>query len=368
MAFAVNIDNAKAIMDRNNGVGPGFDALRLSLALSVVLVHCFAVAHYAEPISDRLWDGPLRPFLLAILPMFFGLSGFLVAGSALRTKSVATFFRLRLLRLAPALTVEVTMSALILGPLLTVLPLRAYFTDPLFLSYFGNIVGRVQFYLPGMFTALPMPGVVNFNLWTLAPEYYCYLFMLLLMMSGVLYDRKKTTFVAAAMAIVFGIGNTGFGVAEQSTIYGAAMLLNSFVLGVAAYHWRDRIPVHGALFVVAIAMLYVAWQFRGTALIGAVPMMYCVVYLGMQRLPRLNLLPKGDYSYGIYLYGFPIQQTLIYVFPQLKVWWLLFPVSALATLALAMLSWHFIERPALAFRKNSDPGSRAAASVQYGSA
>jgi peptidoglycan/LPS O-acetylase OafA/YrhL len=343
--------NVKAIMDRNDGIGPGFDSLRLWLAFSVLLAHSFTVAPDDQGLAQGLWDGPLRPLLLAILPMFFGLSGFLVTGSAMRTRSMKAFLALRLLRLLPALSVEVTLSALILGPLLTVLPLRLYFTDPLFFSYFGNIVGHVQFFLPGLFTTAPKAGIVNLNLWTLRPEYCCYVFILFLMASGALFDRQKMTIIAGIVLGILGVGNSLFDLGETDTMYGDPVLLMSFIMGVVAYQWRERIPVHGGVFAAAAAALYGAWSFRGTAVLGLIPLTYCMAYLGVQPLPRLKLLPQGDYSYGIYLYGFPIQQALVFLFPALKIWWALFPAAALVVLAIAMASWHFVERPALSLKR-----------------
>jgi peptidoglycan/LPS O-acetylase OafA/YrhL len=343
--------NVKTIMDRHDGVGPGFDSLRLGLAFSVLLIHSFTVAQYDQGLSLRLWNGPLRPLLLAILPMFFGLSGFLVTGSAMRTRSMKAFLALRLLRLLPALSVEVTLSALILGPLLTVLPLRLYFTDPLFFAYFGNIIGHVQFFLPGLFATAPMAGVVNLNLWTLTPEYCCYGFMLFLMASSALFDRQKMTIIAGIVLGILGVGNSLFDLAETDTMYGAPVLLMSFTMGIVAYQWRERIPVHGGVFAAAAVALYGAWSFRGTAVLGLIPLTYCMAYLGVQPLTRSKLLPQGDYSYGIYLYGFPIQQALVFLFPALKIWWALFSVAALVALAIAMASWHFVERPALSLKR-----------------
>jgi peptidoglycan/LPS O-acetylase OafA/YrhL len=345
----------KAIMDRNDGKGPGFETLRLWLALCVLLVHSFAVAQYDQGLPQRLWGGPLRPFLLAILPMFFALSGFLVTGSAMRARSAKTFLALRLLRLVPALTVEVTLSALVLGPILTVVPLREYFGDRLFFSYFGNIIGHVQFFLPGVFTAAPMAGVVNLNLWTLTPEYYCYAFMLLLMVSGALFDRLKITVIAGIIFAILGVGNSLFDLGETDTMYDGPVLLMSFVAGACAYRWSAHIPVRGDLFALAIIVLYVAWSFRGSMALGLLPLIYCTVYLGMRSLPRLKWLPEGDYSYGIYLYGFPIQQALVEIFPTLKAWWLLFPTAALVVTALAITSWHLVERPALSLRRIVKP-------------
>lgn len=341
----------KAIMDRNDGKGPGFDTLRLWLALCVLLVHGVAVAQYDQGLPQKLWSGPLRPFLLAILPMFFALSGFLVSGSAVRVRSARTFLALRLLRLLPALMVEVTLSALVLGPILTVVTLRQYFSDPLFLSYFGNIAGHVQFHLPGVFTAAPMAGVVNLNLWTLTPEYYCYAFMLLLLVSGALFDRLKIAAIAAIMFAILGGGNALFDLGEGDTMYGAPVLLMSFGAGACAYSWREHIVVRNDLFALAIITLYIAWSFHGAMAMGLLPMIYCTVYLGMRPLPRLGWLPEGDYSYGIYLYGFPIQQALVEIFPALKVWWALFPVAAVITIIVAVISWHVIERPALSLKR-----------------
>jgi peptidoglycan/LPS O-acetylase OafA/YrhL len=251
----------------------------------------------------------------------------------------------------PALMMEVTLSALVLGPILTTIPLQQYFSDRLFFSYFGNIVGHVQFFLPGVFTATPMAGVVNLNLWTLTPEYYCYAFMLLLMMSGALFDRLKITVIAGIIFAVLGVGNSFFDLGETDTMYGGPVLLMSFVVGACAYRWSEHIPVRADLFALAIIALYAAWSFRGTMALGLLPMIYCTVYLGMRPLPRLKWLSQGDYSYGIYLYGFPIQQMLVDVFPTLKVWWALFPTAALTVTALAITSWHFIERPALSLKR-----------------
>ena len=102
----------------------------------------------------------------------------------------------------PALFVEVTLSALVLGPLFTRLPLADYFSDPQFMRYFGNIVGiLITFYLPGVFESGYVP-VVNGNLWTLPSEFHCYLITAALMISGLAYNRTFLTAVMAAVTVV----------------------------------------------------------------------------------------------------------------------------------------------------------------------
>jgi peptidoglycan/LPS O-acetylase OafA/YrhL len=109
-----------------------------------------------------------------ILPMFFALSGFLVTGSLFRTRTLTEFIALRLLRLVPALAVEVTLSAVVLGALFTSLPIGQYFSDPAFWKYFLNIAGRIHYSLPGVFQDNPIP-IVNISLWTIPYELEWYL-------------------------------------------------------------------------------------------------------------------------------------------------------------------------------------------------
>ena len=137
---------------------------------------------------------PLHRIIISpVLLMFFAVSGYLVTGSAIRTKSVSIFLLFRAFRIAPALIMEVTLSAMILGPWLTEMTLAEYFRDPLFFRYFLNVLGGVQFYLPGLFAQNPIPGIVNVNLWTLAPEFFCYAFMTAMIISKVIFSRMYFT-------------------------------------------------------------------------------------------------------------------------------------------------------------------------------
>src|ERR1700744_2350383 len=128
----------------------GFDYLRIVLAVGVVLAHSFLLP--TGPAGENNWYFMFAPL---IVPMFFALSGFLIAGSFERAKSLFVFFGLRVFRIAPALSVEVLISALILGPLLTDYSLRQYLAAPEFHAYFLNIVGEIHYVLPGVFLHNP---------------------------------------------------------------------------------------------------------------------------------------------------------------------------------------------------------------------
>ena len=134
-----------------------------------------------------------------------------VTGSAIRTSSIKVFFVFRVLRLIPALVTEVTLAALVLGPLLTSLALVSYFSDWHFYDYFGNIIGRIRFVLPGVFEHNPHASIVNINLWTLRPEFFCYLIMLGMLYFELISRRTRIVFTAMlTLTIPFEIPSGAF--------------------------------------------------------------------------------------------------------------------------------------------------------------
>ncbi len=114
--------------------------MRLVLAVLIVCWHS-VVTSYGLAVQTVASSAPWRPLVAVLLPAFFTLSGFLVAGSLERSKTVGMFVALRALRIYPALAIESLIAALILGPLLTTAPLAAYFSDHDFHLYFLNILG-----------------------------------------------------------------------------------------------------------------------------------------------------------------------------------------------------------------------------------
>ncbi|WP_458760204.1 acyltransferase family protein [Afipia sp. TerB] len=334
-------------LERHNGLGPGFDFLRIALALLVVLSHSYQVSYGIED-GGVLAQGFCAPFLAAILPMFFGLSGFLVMGSSFRTRNTGTFLAYRALRLVPALAVEVTLSALILGPLLTTVPLREYFSDPRVLEYFGNIIGRVRYFLPGVFEDLPRAGVVNANLWTLHAELICYFLMTCGMLTRLAYERVVVTVLWVLLTIAMTTFNVFTHVYElKGGIYSGHVLVYSFATGVLAYHWRHAIPCSDRLALIAAGVAFVLLKLPYTAFVAHLPLIYLTVWIGTKRLPSYG----GDYSYGVYLYSYPIQQMLMSISPSLHEWWIIFPLSAALSLLVAAVSWIWIERPALSLKR-----------------
>ena len=327
----------------------GFDYMRLVLASCVILHHSFTVIA-SKPHGMAMWDSPDRALIGLILPMFFALSGFLVAGSLERNKSLVSFLGLRVIRLAPALALEVTLSALILGPALTTLSRAAYFHSPLFRSYFLNMFGYIHYHLPGVFERNPFSYRVNSQLWTIPYELKSYLALAVLAVIGVASRRRLLLWAALALQLAV-MPAIHFKHLPSGGPFPGKVLVFCFLAGVVLYTYRDRIrlpPVIGlgSLGLTALMLLTP----YGDYFIAA-PAAVATVYLGTLNPPRHRLLLSGDYSYGLYLYGFPLQQAFTTLGSWTYVWWIDFVCVYPLAFAFAILSWWAVERPALRAKK-----------------
>ncbi|MBR0873047.1 acyltransferase [Bradyrhizobium tropiciagri] len=328
-----------------NGRPSGFDYLRILLAVAVVCQHSMNTTMGMSRTYELL-SGPLRAPVAIILPMFFALSGFLVTGSLLRSRSLIGFVGLRILRIAPALCVEACIVALLLGPALTSFDWRDYFADPAFYAYFLNIVGDIQYTLPGLFLDNPVPETVNSQLWTVPYELKCYLALALLAASGLTSLRVAYLgFLILVQLFLLSLMTD----ALTATVDGS-VLVGCFLSGVGFYLWRERIPYHhgmAAACLIACAILLLVK--RGDFLIAA-PVTYLTCYLGLANPPRLRLLSSGDYSYGMFLYGYPIQQALSSFGPAFWHWWINIAICVPLSLLVAICSWHLVEKRALGLK------------------
>lgn len=349
-----------SILGERKGEGPGFAILRVGLAVGIFLMHSrmLSTAGSVVPIvgpavdGHAAWSGPMRPVYVVLVPAFFALSGFLVTGSALRLRNTGTFLTFRVLRILPALFVEVTLCAIVLGSAFTTLPLRSYFTHYGFWRYFGNIVGIITFYLPGVFLQNRM-SIVNANLWTLPSEFDCYFITAILMATGLFYKTKTVTGVVVVVSIVFAVLNAANGFAAVPFQYTPLTITYYFFIGMAFFYWKSRIPARWSLFIAAVALSYAFLYSQRTIFIAPIFVVYCVVFLGVVALPEIGALKTRDYSYGIYLYGFPITQGLVAAFPGLVGHKVIVSLAALTlTTLFAATSWKYVEKPTLALKKS----------------
>jgi peptidoglycan/LPS O-acetylase OafA/YrhL len=332
-------------MRKGDGITAGFDYLRIGLALAVLVWHSTILSTGSAALYEAHWSGQFRFLLAAILPMFFALSGFLVAGSLARTR-LQQFVTLRALRLVPALAVEVALSGLILGALFTTLPLREYLTSPELGAYFGNIVGLVHFSLPGVFEDNPVPGVVNSQLWTIPFELECYLSLVFLSLA--LRDRRAFVALIVLLSIVFTADAFLLHPASSFTTVPGRALVVSFLAGVSLHLYRDKIPYSFVLGVVAAISAAFLLQIPNASYLAAFPVAYLTVWLGLMRPPKIAF---GDLSYGVYLFHFPVEQSIMHLFPNVGAWWQLTLMALPLSVLCAWLSWNLVEQPVLSRKK-----------------
>jgi peptidoglycan/LPS O-acetylase OafA/YrhL len=330
-------------MTRNNN----FDALRLLAAVSVIFSHSFLLAEGRqdhEPLM-RLTQGQSILGVVGVF-VFFIISGFLVTESFETTASPLRFLAKRALRIYPGLILCILLCAFVLGPLATTLPLDAYFASGgLYDFLFSNLVLNVEHNgLPGVrFTGYDIGGIVDGPLWSLPCEVVMYLMVLVLGSLRLL--RLAVLLPLLALGLVCLRLDTA---ASPYFIGTVGWLLAFFVAGMILYKLRDRRIFDGRIALVALAGLVVSIPLGRFLLLFPLFGAYLVLYLALdRRLPVLRAARFGDLSYGLYIYGWPVQQGLLYASGGRLLWWQLFPLALAIAAALAFLSWHLVEQPAL---------------------
>lgn len=321
----------------------GFDNLRVILSVSVILWHSLEMC-YGEGSDLWFWKGPLRPVVCYIVPAFFALSGFLVAGSLLRN-DLLSFASLRIIRIYPALAFEVLVSAFVIGLISTSLSTPDYLFNRHILGYMLNMIGWIHFYLPGVFDNNPAGSRVNFQLWTVPYELKCY--ALLTLLASIRLHRNPVIFLSTAIVLTAGfviycsMTNNLLGLDRGPP---GLMLVSCFIFGVAFFLLKDRIIINIWYSLIALGA-YTALVYNSYGIyVSSFFLAYFTIFIGIQnkRLPGVATL--ANYSYGIYLYGYAIQQFVSYLLPQYRIWWVNFLLSIIVTIGVAALSWHLVEK------------------------
>jgi len=331
---------ARAIDGRHNN----FNLLRMIAASCVLISHSWSLAFTsatAEPLTS------FTPFSLGQLSvtLFFGLSGFLIAKSFDNRRSITEFIVARVFRLYPGLLLSLVFCVFVIGVLWTVEPLLLYFRDPITWKFIpaGLTLFRLKYALPGVFEHNPHFGV-NGSLWTLSYEVFCYICVALIGFCRVLAPRAfAVVFVAYLSVYTYLRIHLG----PSASMGGYTELTLPFALGVTIYVYRTRIPLNA----IVLASLFIGVALlRRTALYReaiVVTVVYATFWLGLVRSRLLLQYNKiGDYSYGMYIFAFPVQQALAASFTGITPCQMI-AVAWPTTLVLAVLSWHLVENPIL---------------------
>lgn len=328
-----------------------FNLLRMCSATGVMISHCFLMAY---------GDKELEPFVYALQGLslswtsvfiFFVVSGFFVTQSMDRSATLTDFVRARVFRIVPALFVVLCVTVLVGGLFLTTAKSDAYWAaTPEYVLRNLTLV-HMQYELPGVFEENPYPQRINSPLWTLFYEVSWYLVVFLLGIFGIL-RRRRLVALFLALFLVFYFTAQTFGMHPRLFYFSLFGL--PFSIGMALYLWRDRVPVNGwialALVALAVALRFSPLSENLFRPAFSVALSYGFIFLGFlpsQTLGAYNRL--GDYSYGTYIYGWPSQQLVVLL-------GLTAPLANLAggfipALGCAVLSWKFIEKPALQLKR-----------------
>ncbi|WP_161993446.1 acyltransferase family protein [Muricoccus nepalensis] len=319
-------------------VANNFDLIRLAAALGVLFSHAFQLSE-GNYRSEPVWQIGAHQTTIGRLAVivFFIVSGYLITASFQRRPDAARFCLARALRLLPGLAAMLLLVALLAGPALSTVGLRDYLADPQTHRFVvGNLlVFGYQEWLPGLFAANPLPRVVAGSLWTLAYEAGCYGAVLALGLAGLL--RR-----GPVLALYLGLL-----VANKLWLGGEWVQLGSFFAGGAVMQlWA--VPLRAGVAWGCAALLAASVAITGFPVAAATAGVYLVIYLALATRPVA--LRFGDLSYGTYIYGFPVQQAATMLLGAAASWWSNFLVSLPVVLALAWMSWHWVEAPALALR------------------
>jgi len=336
---------ADAFTSRQNRLTP----IRLVLATAVLVEHAIIVT-----------QGPLPPPPLAVngwslsyaaVNAFFVLSGFLIADSLERRADAAQFVAARMLRLWPALIVLSLGAVLVIGPIVTSMTAKDYFLDPQTWLYPVN----VMFFLDtsqgpaGIFADHAWPGEFSATLWTLRYEVIAYAAAAILFFSPWPWGRWSHLVLLGA-TVIGHILISVFWPDAPPLIASAARLSAAFTLGMAIHGWRDKISILPWPAVIAVP-LWLALEESSYAEvfmnIAIASLMFAIAFAGLQRWPVGANIP--DWSYGIYIWHYPIMQIVLWIRPQASP--LEIGAAALpATLVVAWASWSWVERPSLSLK------------------
>ena len=339
-------------MHKNN-----FNLIRLLAALQVLLIH--AANHFE---IDGVIFEALR--IAPGVPTFFFTSGYLIFYSfdRMHTRSIANFYRNRILRIYPALWVCIAVS------ILTVWQsgyLDNTSADPTsFVAWIGAQASIFQFYNPDFMRGYGV-GVLNGALWTITVEVQFY--VLVPAVYWLVKKQKRLAIIVVATSIA-----VNFAVREYlawDTIYTKLLyvsfapwiymfLAGAFVASsTRVQNWVNRIDLKYLIVSYIISMFFIgAYETNASNAIN--PLSFALLaasILKFSSLPLLipqsvnNFIQKTDFSYAIYLYHMPIINYLMFVN-----WFS--PLENLAALVLstsvaAAISWYLVERPALRLKR-----------------
>lgn len=342
---------------RNN-----FGLMRLLLAVAVVFSHAFSVA------TGRVDDEPLAASTGLTLGehavnAFFAISGYLVVMSY-ECRGWRDYVLARALRIIPGFVAATCLVSLVLGAAMTRLDIHAYLASPELWRFITRTLTSFKSAasLPGVFETNPLSFPLG-TVWTLKYEVLCYIGVLAAGLAGLL--RRRGLALAIWACLVVAVVALSVSAPDgPKGIETALRLPLIFMTGGLVYLWRDRVPLSLPGLIAAVAVV---------ALLSPTPLYKAALYLATAwgtlvlamapALTRRDTEPSADLSYGIYLYGWPVQQAFFALFPGVAMALAFWPALAVTALV-AWLSWHMVEKPAMNLKRRLMQAGQATLSIR----
>lgn len=330
-------------------INNNFSTIRLMAAFLVFAGHMYVLMGIESP-----------PLMLQSIPrmgvkIFFICGGYLVSKSWERDKNYIHYILKRIFRIVPAMAVYCVIAACVIGPIITSIPLKEYFSHTLFRNYFKNIVLYITYFLPGVFESNPYPNAVNGSIWSLPIEFMMYFFVPLLG-GGTKLKRKIVVCVTGIICIAALIWQVFFfdiRIVFYAMDFGQIILIVPYyLLGimVAVLDINKRnfdILIAAILMIVVSALSIESVVFLNIVQYFALP--YLVFSMAFAQKGKLGkLADKLEISYGIFLYGFMIQQLMIYILHSYGIYLsycIMLIICLLITVTFALISSKYVEKP-----------------------
>lgn len=343
------------LSDFVQGRDNNFNLVRLIAALAVLFSHSFALVGGAgelEPLHASLGT----TFASIAVDIFFVTSGFLVTASLLSRKSALEFVWARVLRIYPALVVMVLLAIFVLGLCFTSFSASSFLGSRethVFALKNMTLAFGVAFTLPGVFESIPFKGIVNGSLWTMTAEIRMYAILVIIWLALSVCGRfraKAITFVLVLVASSSLLAYFAMHFSSHSEI-DSYRLFYMFFTGAAYFVLKEHVILSRRIFLVAVAGLFISASNKEIFFvlynIVLAYALFWIAYVPAGFIRKFNRL--GDYSYGVYIYAFPIQQSIAALIPGVSIEVMILAASVV-TLFFAFLSWHLIEERALSLK------------------
>lgn len=336
-----------------------FDAVRIVAALVVIFGHAHPLSAHPDAV---ILSNAVQSVAVKI---FFVVSGFLVARSWESDPHLGRYLIRRGLRLLPGLALVLLLTIILLGPAFTTLSVPAYFTHGSTWRYFVyNIALYPMYSLPGVFADNIYPNAVNGSLWSLPAEVSMYLLLPVVFLTTVI-DRSRRLFILATctIAILSLLYLLRSPVDQQIVLWGTGsrsvadvgpyFFIGALYSVTSMKRWLSA-PV--SLLLVGTLALFQTPNYMLQQIGLMIVLPYTVLSFAVQPTPVISRMGRfGDPSYGVYLYGFPVQQALFHLGGSTMGPLDNAIIATVITLILGYASWHLMEKRALAFKPSKKP-------------